>query len=82
MLRLTAFLWCCGGCEWRWYSGSYYWVFSEDECGSSYVIFGHAGSWVTPFNLTTVNGVNGVEFKCENVGDDSGSSVGGIESEW
>ena len=45
--------------------------------GASYVVFGHTGSWTTPFSLSTLSGVNGMKF-LGNAGDRSGVSVSGV----
>lgn len=48
--------------------------------GSSYVIFGHTNLWKTPFDLSTLNGINGFTLigveGLGNTGDAAGYSVG------
>jgi hypothetical protein len=47
--------------------------------GRSYVIFGSSINWwINPFNLSTLNGINGFMLDGENAGDNSGLSVSGI----
>jgi hypothetical protein len=41
----------------------------------SYLVFGHSGSWTTPFSLSALNGSNGVEVVSEPTYSDSGYSV-------
>ena len=53
--------------------------FSGSGVGASYVVFGHTGSWSTPFNLTNLNGVNGAKFTGVNLNDQCGKYVSGGE---
>lgn len=48
---------------------------NNNNAGASYLVFGHAGVWTTPFSLGSLNGNNGVKFTGENTGDQSGRSV-------
>src|SRR5260221_673518 len=43
--------------------------------GASYVVFGKAGGFTTPMNLSTLNGANGFKINGEAPGDHSGRSV-------
>src|SRR6266853_935496 len=43
--------------------------------GASYVVFGKAGGFTTPLNLSTLNGANGFKINGEAAGDESGISV-------
>ncbi len=43
--------------------------------GATYVIFGKAGAFTTPFDLSTINGTNGFKIVDEAAGDHGGSSV-------
>ncbi len=43
--------------------------------GQSYVIFGNKGGFITPLNLTDLNGNNGFAINGINSGDDSGFSI-------
>src|SRR6266853_1826679 len=43
--------------------------------GASYVVFGKAGGFTTPFDLSTLNGVNGFKINGEAAGDYSGRTV-------
>ena len=54
---------------------------ANSYAGASYVVFGHKGSWVTPFNLSALNGTNGVKFAGESINYYSGywgSSAGDV----
>lgn len=47
------------------------------HAGSSYVIFGKNGSWVSPIELSSINGINGIKLHGEAIGDQSGYSISG-----
>ncbi len=47
------------------------------EAGKSYVIFGKRSGWSSPFELSSLNGVNGFILNGEAMGDDIGYSVSG-----
>ncbi len=48
---------------------------SNDEAGSSYVVFGSDNPLPNPFNLSTINGSNGFSINGVFAGDNSGFSV-------
>lgn len=50
---------------------------SNSDTGASYLVFGHTGSWMTPFSLSKLNGTDGVKFLGETGGDKSGSAISG-----
>jgi len=47
----------------------------KSNAGRSYVIFGHAGDWTTPVQLSDLDGINGFQLDGEAAGDESGYSV-------
>ena len=53
-------------------------VGNRTNAGKSYVIFGSNQPWVSPFLLSSLNGLNGFTLYGESSGDNSGSSVSGV----
>lgn len=49
--------------------------FNGESSGASYVVFGSDQPWVSPLNLSSLNGVNGFVVKGVSAGDKSGTSV-------
>ena len=46
--------------------------YRTSSAGVAYAVFGHSGSWTSPFSLSSVNGSTGVEFDGQNINDYAG----------
>ncbi len=49
--------------------------YANNNIGTTSLVFGHRGTWSTPFLLSSLNGLNGVIFTGENPNDECGISV-------
>lgn len=50
-------------------------LFAPRVAGETYLVFGHSGAWPAQFNLSSLNGSNGIIFSGIHFGDQSGYSV-------
>jgi hypothetical protein len=49
--------------------------FANSNTGSTYLVFGNNALWSSPFNLSALNGINGVTFEGVTISENSGYSV-------